>query len=74
MKIRGIPAVEANRLEPDQWVNVWQFNIWGKLEFYADCQVRYLNQYVDFDEHDIDDFVLEPTTKDGNPIDFKGAE
>jgi hypothetical protein len=73
MKIYGIPATNAHKLSPDQWVNVWKFNYWSKLEFYTDCRVKDLEQFVDFDEHEIDDFVLEPTTDAGEPVSVKGT-
>lgn len=60
MKIHGIPATNAHQLNPHQWVNVWQYSYHSKLEFYTDCQIKDLNHYVDFEEHDIEQFVLEP--------------
>jgi len=38
-----ISATEANRLPPEQWVNIYEFGIVGDAEFYDCCQVADLD-------------------------------
>ncbi|MGB7892632.1 MAG: hypothetical protein WCF82_12135 [Microcoleus sp.] len=41
--IKGIPATEAHKLHPEQWVNVYELGIAGDAEFYDCCQVSDLD-------------------------------
>ena len=61
MIVRGIWADE-HRFDPEQWVNVYQVEIYDRLSYYTSCQVKELEQLgVDTGE-----FYLEPTDEDGN--------
>lgn len=41
--IQGIPATEAHKLHPQQWVNVYELSLTGDAEFYDCCQVADLD-------------------------------
>jgi hypothetical protein len=41
--IKVIPATEANRLSPEQWVNIYELSQTGDAEFYDCCQVADLD-------------------------------
>ena len=41
--MKVIPATEANRLRPEQWVNIYELSLTGDAEFYDCCQVADLN-------------------------------
>ncbi len=38
--IKVIFATEANRLSPEQWVNIYEFSPTGDAEFYDCCEVK----------------------------------
>jgi hypothetical protein len=43
MMIKGIPATEAYRLAPEQWVNIYQLSLTGGAEFYDCCKIKDLD-------------------------------
>jgi hypothetical protein len=58
--IRGIYAGEADKLHPEQWVNVDQINVCGRAIFHSSCQVKEL------DLDNPEDYELEFTDEYGN--------
>jgi hypothetical protein len=65
--IKGIYADEADKLHPEQWVNVYQIDVCGRATFYCSCQVKEL------DLDDPEEYGLEPIDEDGNLISLKKA-
>lgn len=59
MSIKGIYGDESHLFSPEQWVNVY-VNQCDRAIYYMSCQVEDLKYY---DDHE--DFLLEPTTEDG---------
>lgn len=55
--ICGIWATEADRLEPQQWVNIWQVDVMGRACYYATCQVLELPTVLQ--DLDLEDVGLE---------------
>jgi hypothetical protein len=51
--IKVSPATEANRLSPEQWVNIYELSQTGDAEFYDCCQV------ADLDLEDPSEYGLE---------------
>jgi hypothetical protein len=58
--IRGIYASEADKLHPEQWVNVYRIDFMGKTIFRSSCQVK------DFKLDSPEEYGLELTDEDGN--------
>jgi hypothetical protein len=65
--IEGIYADEAYRLHPEQWVNVYSLDVFGRAIFHSSCQVKELN--LEYPE----EYGLEPTDEYGNLMSFKEA-
>ena len=63
--IKGIYADEADKLHPEQWVNVYQIDSTGRAIFHSSCQVKEL----DLDEPG--EYGLEPTDEYGNLMSVK---
>lgn len=57
--IKCIPATEAHKLHPEQWVNVYELGIAGDAEFYDCCQV------ADLDLDEPSEYGLELIDEDG---------
>lgn len=66
MTISGMWAEQFHRLEPQQWVNVWQLNPWGGCEFYMTCQAHELAELFEQANEPIDQFGLELIDEAGN--------
>ena len=60
--IQGIYADEADRLDPEQWVNVYQINSIGRAIYHSSCQVKEL------DLDNPEEYGLELIDEDGNLI------
>ena len=60
MSIKGIYGDESHLFSPKQWVNVY-VNQCDRAVYYCTTQVKYLK-----DIDDIEDFLLEPVTEDGD--------
>ena len=60
--IKGIYADEADRLHPEQWVNIYHQGFMGEAIFHSSCQVKDLN----LDEPE--EYGLELTDSYGNLI------
>ena len=60
--IKGIYADEADRLNPEQWVNVYQIDVCGRATYHSSCQV----QELDLDNPE--EYGLELIDEDGNLI------
>jgi hypothetical protein len=58
--IKGIYADEADELHPEQWVNVYKIDVYGRAIYHSSCQVNEL------DLDDPEEYGLEPTDEDGN--------
>jgi hypothetical protein len=58
--IKGIYALEADKLHPEQWVNVYRIDFMGKAIFHSSCQVKDLNL------DDPEEYGLELTDEDGS--------
>jgi hypothetical protein len=58
--IKGIYADEADKLNPEQWVNVYEIDVCGRAIFHSSCQVKELD--LEYPE----EYGLEPTDEDGN--------
>ena len=58
--IRGIYAEDADRLNPEQWVNVYYLMISNKAIFHSSCQVK------DLKLDNPKDYGLELTDEYGN--------
>lgn len=73
MRINGVPAEEAYRFHPEQWVNLWlfQYNGSNDVSFYCCSQVWNLAEAIG--DYDIDEFVLEPVTEDGEEMSLQQA-
>lgn len=57
--IRGVWVEDAHKLQPLQWVNIWDVNCAGECTYYATCQV------IDAPSYDLDDdYALEPISED----------
>ncbi len=41
--IKGVYADEANKLNPEQWVNIYHVDFMGEAIFHSSCQVKDLN-------------------------------
>ena len=41
--IKGIYASEADKLNPSQWVNVYEIDVCGRAIYHSSCQVKDLN-------------------------------
>lgn len=65
--IKGIYADEADKLHPEQWVNVYQIDVCGRATYYDSCQVKELD--LDYPE----EYGLEPTDEYGNLMSLKEA-
>ncbi|MEG3920715.1 MULTISPECIES: hypothetical protein [unclassified Microcoleus] len=52
--IKVIPATEANRLLPEQWVNIYELTLTGDAEFYDCCQVKDLVDLENSSEYDLE--------------------
>ncbi len=65
--IKGIYADEADKLHPEQWVNVYEIDVTGRAIFHSSCQVKEL------DLDDPEEYGLEPTDEYGNLISLKEA-
>lgn len=65
--IKGIYADEADKLHPEQWVNVYEIDVCGRAIYHSSCQVKDLN----LDEPE--EYGLEPTDEDGNLMSVKEA-
>jgi hypothetical protein len=52
--IKGISATEANRLPPEQWVNIYELTLTGDAEFYDCCQVKDLVDLKDPSEYGLE--------------------
>lgn len=65
--IKGIYADEADKLDPEQWVNVYHLDFLGKAIYHSSCQVKELN----LDEPE--EYGLEPTDEYGNLMSLKEA-
>lgn len=65
--IKGIYADEADKLNPEQWVNVYQIDFTGRAIFHSSCQVEELD--LDYPE----EYGLEPTDEDGNLMSLQEA-
>ena len=65
--IRGIYAEDADKLNPEQWVNVYYLMLCDKAIFHSSCQVKELN--LDNPE----DYGLELTDEYGNLMSVKQA-
>jgi hypothetical protein len=63
--IKGIYADEADKLHPEQWVNVYELDMCGRATFYCSCQVKEL------DLDDPEEYGLEPIDEDGNLMSIK---
>jgi hypothetical protein len=63
--IKGIYADEADKLHPEQWVNVYHLDFMGRAIFHSSCQVKDLN----LDEPE--EYGLELTDEDGNWMSVK---
>jgi len=60
--IKVIPATEANRLSPEQWINIYELSQTGDAEFYDCCQV------ADLDLDDPSEYGLELIDGEGRVI------
>lgn len=58
--IKGIYADEADRLHPEQWVNIYHVDFMGEAIFHSSCQVKDLNL------DDPEEYGLELTDENGN--------
>ena len=58
--IKGIYADEADKLYPEQWVNVYKIDVCGRAIYHSSCQVKEL------DLDDPEEYGLEPTDEDAN--------
>ncbi len=67
MSIVGIWGSQANRLKPEQWVNVWLIDNGYWAEFFGTCQVKDLEELTQ-DSAPLEEFGLEPVDQDGNVI------
>ncbi|HHP7245538.1 MAG TPA: hypothetical protein ACFE0H_12705 [Elainellaceae cyanobacterium] len=65
MKLRVLYASDANRLNPLQWVNVWQVTLFPISEYYATCQVQELDNVLG--NQDVEEFALELIDEQGHP-------
>lgn len=65
--IKGIYADEADKLHPEQWVNVYQIDVTDGAIYHSSCQVKELNL------DDSEEYGLEPTDEDGNLMSVKQA-
>ena len=52
--IKLIPATEANKLHPEQWVNIYELTLTGDAEFYDCCQVKDLVDLEDPSEYGLE--------------------
>lgn len=59
--IKGIYGDEAHLFSPEQWVNLY-INQCDRAIYYSTTQVKYVAAQPDYD---LEDFLLEPTTEDG---------
>jgi hypothetical protein len=57
--IKRIYADEADKLNPEQWVNIYHLDFMGKAIFHSSCQVKDLN--LEYPE----EYGLELTDEDG---------
>lgn len=72
MNINGIPAEEAHRFHPEQWVNVWLMDYGSnEVSYYCCSQVWNLGQAIG--NHDTEEFVLEPVTEEGEVMGLQEA-
>jgi len=60
--IKIILATEAHRLNPEQWVNIYELSITGSADFYDCCQV------ADLDLDDPSEYGLELIDEEGRVI------
>ncbi len=60
MKIKGIYADEADKLDPEQWVNVYRIDSAGEASYDGYCQVKDLK--LDYPE----EYGLELVDENGN--------
>jgi hypothetical protein len=67
--IKGIYGDESHLFSPEQWVNVY-VNQCDRAVYYSTTQVKYLKQEPDYD---LEDFLLEPVTEDGEVMSVKEA-
>jgi len=59
--IKGIYGDESHLFSPEQWVNLY-VNQCDRAIYYSTTQVKYVAAQPDYD---LEDFLLEPTTGDG---------
>lgn len=72
MSVIGIWGNQADRLKPEQWVNVWLVDHDYQAEFFGTCQVKDLETFTE-DSAPLEDFGLEPVDPEGNLILIKEA-
>lgn len=66
MDVHGIYASEWEKFHPEQFVSVWQFQDYIRLNFYGTADASQIPEYLA--DEDLDDFVLEPIKEEGEAI------
>jgi len=71
MDVHGIYASEWEKFHPEQFVNIWQFQDYIRLNIWGTSKTLCIPEYLA--DEDLDDFVLEPIDDEGNAIPLKEA-